>query len=350
MGKQDIKVSTLMLTYNHERFIGEAIEGVLMQKTDFPCELVIAEDCSTDRTRDVIRGYWEKYPDRIRVLLNRRNTGARWTVSRGYMACRGQYVAVLDGDDYWTNPLKLQRQVDLLDRHPEHAICFHSVEFVWQDGSQESRIYRPSQIKDAYTLADLFEYCFMACCSVMYRRCIPEVYPAWYFLGPVGDWPRHVLHAQYGTIGYIDEPMGVWRLHGGGVHSMLPTTRKLRVAIEALRRFLCVMDHQYRGVINLSLCTHYCQLAHFYCDEGKRDDARRCIRECFREVSFCSKIPVRRLLNASLRTFAPELHKWCKRVGRAIVPACQAGRNPSSAELSRGTRAAECKSMNEQKV
>ena len=131
-----VKVSALILTYNHERFIGQAIEGFLTQKTDFPSELVIAEDCSTDGTRDVIRRYWEKYPDRIRVLLNRHNIGAGPTITRAYHACRGQYVAVVEGDDYWTSPDKLQRQADLLDRHPEYAMCFHSVQMVWDDGSR----------------------------------------------------------------------------------------------------------------------------------------------------------------------------------------------------------------------
>lgn len=128
-----VKVSAFILTYNQEQFIGQAIEGVLMQKTNFPWEVVIVDDCSTDGTRAVIRRYWEKWPNRIRVLLNRHNVG-RQALIRGYQACRGQYVAMVEGDDYWTSPDKLQRQADFLDRHPDYTICFHSATMVWDDG------------------------------------------------------------------------------------------------------------------------------------------------------------------------------------------------------------------------
>ena len=165
-----IKVSALILTYNHEHFIGQAIEGFLLQKTDFPCELVIADDCSTDGTRDVIRRYWEKDPQRIRVLLNRHNIGAHHTYTRAYRACRGQYVATVEGDDYWTSPDKFQRQADLLDAHPEYALCFHSVRMTWDDHSREPLLYRPAPVQSRYTLRDLLDRNFIGSCSVMYRR------------------------------------------------------------------------------------------------------------------------------------------------------------------------------------
>ena len=114
-GSSAVKVSAMIIAYNHERFIAEAIEGFLMQKVSFPCELVIVDDCSTDGTRDVIRRYWETCRDRIRVILNRHNIGARSSIVRAYTACRGDYVAPLDGDDYWVSPDKLQRQADFLD-------------------------------------------------------------------------------------------------------------------------------------------------------------------------------------------------------------------------------------------
>ncbi len=340
-GDSDIMVSVVILTYNHERFIGEAIESVLMQKTDFPCELIIAEDCSTDGTRDVIRRYWERYPGRIRVLLNRHNIGGRRTSVRAYRTCRGRYLIRFDGDDYWTCPEKLQRQVDLMEAHPEHALCFHSVEVVWDDGSRENMRFRPVEVKETYTLADFLDHCIPAACSVLYRRGVFDGYPAWYFTPPVGDWPGHILYAQHGTIGYIDEPMGVWRHHGGGVHSMKANTHKMRIAIEVLRRFRCVIDREYQGVINRSLCRHYCQMAHFFCDAGKYEEARASMKECLREVSFASRLPVGRLTNALLRSFAPGLQRQCKRVARAV--AASPGRSPEAgADMSR--------SMNEQGV
>jgi glycosyltransferase involved in cell wall biosynthesis len=296
----DVKVTALMLTFNHERHVGEAIEGFLAQETDFPCELVIAEDCSTDGTREVIRQYWEKHPDRIRVFLNRHNIGARRALARAYAWCRGEYVAYLDGDDCWTSPQKLQRQADLLDAHPEYALCFHSVEMVWEDDSQEAIVFRPHQIRDCYTLEDLFENNFIAACSPMYRTGMRLERPAWHFVGPVGDWWEHILYAQHGRIGYLDEPMGMYRQHQGGMYSMTSTLHKLNVAIEMLRRFRCALDRRYSGPISRSLSSHYRQLALVHLECGDRTAARAAAAQAVRE----SCHPVGRIPSlAALRTF-----------------------------------------------
>jgi glycosyltransferase involved in cell wall biosynthesis len=309
-----IKVSALLLTYNHERFLGQAIEGFLTQKTDFPCELVIAEDCSTDGTREVIRRYWERYPDRIRVFLNRTNIGAGRTTTRAYRACRGQYVATVEGDDYWTAPDKLQRQVDLLDRHPDYAVCFHSVQMVWEDGSHAPILFRPPGIRERYTLRDLVESNFIGSCSAMYRRGVFGCHPPWYYVMPVGDWCQHVLHARHGDIGYIDEPMGVYRQHGGGIYSAKPALYRLRVPIEMLRRFRCILPGDCQKALNISLCKSYCALLHQYCDEGKHAEARRCLGECLREVRPSLGLPVGRLLKATGRVCTPGFYRLCRHV------------------------------------
>lgn len=309
-----IKVSAVSLTFNHEHCVAEAIEGFLMQKTDFPCELVIAEDCSLDGTRDIIRRYWEKYPDRIRVLLNRHNIKGRRTIARAYAACRGQYVALVEGDDYWVCPDKLQRQADILDRRPDCSMCFHSVTMVWHDGSQEPTVFRPRKIQDTYTLADLLEYNFIGACSPMYRRGLFNEHPSWFFLPPVGDWAQHVLHAQYGNIAYIDEPMGVYRQHSGGVYSAKDKVYKLRVAVETLRHFLCVVPREHRGIANRSLCLSYCKLAREYCDRGQHDEAWRCVKECIREIRPGLSVPAGELLSTLLRVRAPGLHRRCKQI------------------------------------
>ena len=115
-------VSACMITYNHEPYIAQAIEGVLQQQTNFPFELVIGEDCSTDRTRGIVFDYQEKYPSIIRVITSDKNVGARTNSLRTEKACCGKYVAVCEGDDYWHHPLKLQRQVDFLESHPAYGL------------------------------------------------------------------------------------------------------------------------------------------------------------------------------------------------------------------------------------
>ena len=107
-----IKVSVCMITYNHERFIAQAVESALMQETDFDYEIVIGEDCSTDGTRQVLLDLHDRHPDRIRLLLREKNIGASHNFVGTLEACRGEYVAFLDGDDYWTCPNKLQKQAN----------------------------------------------------------------------------------------------------------------------------------------------------------------------------------------------------------------------------------------------
>ena len=115
----DPVVSVQMVTYNHEPYIAQSIEGVLNQDTSFPIELIIGEDCSTDRTRDIVMTYQRKHPGVIRVVTSKKNVGMRKNSRRVELKCRGKYIAYLDGDDYWHDPGKLQMQVDYLQNHPE---------------------------------------------------------------------------------------------------------------------------------------------------------------------------------------------------------------------------------------
>jgi glycosyltransferase involved in cell wall biosynthesis len=318
-----VKVSALIITFNQERFIAQAIEGFLRQETDFPCELVIADDGSTDGTRDVIRRYWQRHRDRLRVLLNRHTIGCGRTKVHAYRACRGQYVALLDGDDYWTSPDKLQRQADWLDRCPDCALCFHSVRLVWDGASREPVLLRPPGCKGRYTLRDLLRGNFIASCAAMYRKGVFNEFPAWSFVMPISDWTQHVLHAQHGAIGYIDEPMAVYRQHAGGIYSMKPATYQRRIDVEMLRRFRCAMPRRHRSRINRSLCKSYCWLIRRYCDEGKPAEAKQCLEECFREVHPSLQIPWRSLLGGMIRTWHLALRERCKRL---LPAACRLSR------------------------
>ena len=125
-------VSVCMITYNHENFIREAIDGVLMQKTDFPIELIIGEDCSTDGTRKIVMEYARKYPDIIRPLLPDSNLGMMKNFIETMQAATGKYIALCEGDDYWTDPYKLQKQVDFLEANEEYSLCCHRFNYHYQ--------------------------------------------------------------------------------------------------------------------------------------------------------------------------------------------------------------------------
>jgi glycosyltransferase involved in cell wall biosynthesis len=225
----DVKVSVCMITYNHEAFIAQAVESVLMQQTDFAVELVIGEDCSTDGTRAIVCDFGERYPARIRLRLPERNQGMQANGLATLKECRGQYIALLDGDDYWTDPNKLQKQVDFLEGHPEYPFCFHPVFLREENTGQERKHYYSALgcgalgIRDYYTLDDLLEYSnFIPTDSVVFRNRVFEELPDWFYQAPFGDFPLHILNICSSGLehfGFIDEHMAVYRLHSGGVYS-----------------------------------------------------------------------------------------------------------------------------------
>ena len=120
-------VSVCMITYNHADFIDQALESVLQQQVDFSFGIVIGDDASTDDTLEIIKRYQSKYPDKIEILQSTKNLGGRINFIRTLQACRGKYIALLEGDDYWNDPLKMQKQVDFLESHPQCALCFTNV-------------------------------------------------------------------------------------------------------------------------------------------------------------------------------------------------------------------------------
>ena len=228
-----VKVSVCTTTYNHEPFIAEAVQGVMSQETDFSFEHVIGEDCSRDRTREVLLELRTRHPDRMRLLLREENLGGRRNLLSTLGACRGQYVAMLEGDDFWTSPRKLQLQADYLDSHPECAACFHPVMKRFEEEGREKR-FAPSPVRDTYTLDDLLERNFIATCSVMFRQGLFGRFPDWIWDLPAADLPLHVLNAQHGDIGYIDEVMAVHRIHSGGVWSYHKASERLQAKIAML--------------------------------------------------------------------------------------------------------------------
>jgi glycosyltransferase involved in cell wall biosynthesis len=224
-----MQLSVLMTAYNHEKYIAQAIDSILMQKVNFEYEIVIGEDCSTDSTRDIVTSFQKRYPDKIRLVLSLKNVGENKNIAQTLRACQGQYIAMLDGDDYWTSPHKLQKQVDFLDNHPECAICFHNVNVVYEDGSvkphpfhmQEPKYHISKPVPNTIsTLEDIVPGNFIQTCSVMFRAGLFGDIPNWYYSLAIGDWPLYILNAEHGNIGYLDEILGVYRVHRGGVWSM----------------------------------------------------------------------------------------------------------------------------------
>lgn len=208
-------VSIVIITYGHEKYIEEAINGVLIQSCNFEIELIIANDCSPDKTDLIIKNIIktnEKARKIIKYFKQDKNIGMIPNFIFAMKQCKGKYVALCDGDDYWTNPLKLQKQVDFLDLNTDYTICFHRVKV--QKGDEILIDNLNSDKEETYTIEDLAKGNFIHTPSVVFRNNIVEL-PDWYLESSVGDYVLWMLLSDYGKIKYLPNNMAVYRVGVG---------------------------------------------------------------------------------------------------------------------------------------
>lgn len=227
------KVSVCIPTYNHEQFIRQTLDGILMQKTDFDIEIVIGDDGSTDNAPAIIREYVDLYPHLFNAFLHQENQGpkepkefaGRNNVLMLIKACKGDYVAMCEGDDYWTDPLKLQKQFDFMEAHKDYMICHHNMTVIYEDKSPEHFFNEPDQ-KIHSTIQDILEdRWFVATASIFYRNYFRDNdFAQWHSRAAAGDWAMVIQLAARGDIHYIPEPMGVYRKHRGGLSNVHAST------------------------------------------------------------------------------------------------------------------------------
>ena len=222
-------MSVWMITYQQAPYIAEALESVLMQNTNFPFEICLGEDDSTDGTRKICTAYAEKYPDIINLFLRSREdplrrqypTPGRFNNVETLKACRGLYIAMCEGDDYWTDPFKLQKQVDILQENPGLSGCVHYTRELYQDSpGKVSRIVPESSCRNYLTVEDTLDHTkiFTHTCSFVCRNYgFPD--SNWTRRLPFADRVMFSWVASHGHIRLLREEMAVWRRHPGGVTS-----------------------------------------------------------------------------------------------------------------------------------
>jgi glycosyltransferase involved in cell wall biosynthesis len=269
------KVSVLITTYNQEKLITQAIDSVLMQVTNFSYEIVIGEDASSDRTREIVVELARQHPEKIRVLLrdpevaNReRHLYGKMNFLQALASCRGEYIAVLDGDDQFTSPHKLQKQVDFLDARPDCVICFHNVKAVYKDESTGPENLCSDQQKEITDIEQLLWGNFIPSCSIMYRREPAVRIPDWFLTAKVGDWPLHIFKAQYGKIGYLNEVLSAYRVHQAGVWSLGKRSRQLLISLRLLDHIDRELDFKYHATIRRSKARMLFELAEVILQSG----------------------------------------------------------------------------------
>ena len=205
-----------------------------MQQTAFAYEVVIGEDCSTDGTRAIVAEYQKRYPDRIRAFLREKNLGAYENSLTVLAAARGEFVALLDGDDYWTDSLKLQKQVGFLESHPAYSGSCHQTRGVAAMDGTLSQLYGQFHKLDLELVDAIAVYAPWQTSSFVYRRSLMNI-PDWYDIG--GDVALFIIIASQGLIRCFPEVMSVYRRHAGGLSasSELSDTR--------VRRHIEMLDH-----------------------------------------------------------------------------------------------------------
>ena len=307
------RVSVACTTFNHEPFLRQCIESVLAQTTEFPYEMVIGEDGSSDGTRAICLEYQRRFPDRIRLLLMRRNIRSlpNWILTG--RSCRGEYVAWVEGDDFWTQPDKLRRQVAFLDASPECAMCFHPAVHVDGEGRPLGIVSPVPGRRALYTVEDLLRYCnFIPTASVVYRRGLFGDYPDWFHDLPFGDWPLHVLNALHGQIGFLDDAMCAYRVHAGGLHSSLARLVYLEKRLRVYRVFRRVLPPGYRDSIAAGMAAQNYNLVRSCAAENRRvAGLRHCLAGWL--LYPCDKRRAAEYAGFALKLLSGRVHGWVSR-------------------------------------
>jgi glycosyltransferase involved in cell wall biosynthesis len=208
-------VSVRLVTYNHEKYIAQCLEGILMQRTDFPFEVVVGEDCSTDRTREIVLAYADRFGDKLRVLPAEANLGHMRNSYRIQQTCRGKYHAMIEGDDYWIDPLKLQKQADFMEAHPEVSLCFHNA-LILNEKYAATRLFfedAPGEIQDFAAVYQMT----LPVGSQMARSEVLATLPEWRLKIWCGDLLFRLWCAHHGQFGYLAQMMSVYRRTSGGL-------------------------------------------------------------------------------------------------------------------------------------
>jgi len=240
-------VSICCITYNHENYIRDALEGFLMQKTDFPFEIIIHDDASTDATADIIKRFEEKYPDIIKPIYqieNQYSKGKRASLFT-FKAARGKYVALCEGDDYWIDPLKLQKQITEMEKHPECYISFHPAIQRWVDGNRNDSIF--GFYSDKTTIFSAEDVImggggFMHTGSIVLNRlAIPRIISFFDIAqeASIGDYYIQVLGAEHGGALYLPDAMSVYRSGVPGSWSERMRSNPELLGISFRSRIIC---------------------------------------------------------------------------------------------------------------
>ena len=300
-------VSILLITYNHGTYIRQALDGIVMQKGAFELEVVVGNDCSTDNTGDIIAEYDSRYPGLFRLMPQEKNLGTRRNMDRCETAAQGKYVAVLEGDDYWTDPQKLDRQIKFLETHTDFSFCFHNAQVVYEDGSGRSNHLMTGNPKPEYTLDDITKAWNIATASVVYRNGLMPPMPRWIYESVASDLPMFTFLAEAGRVGYLPEVMSVYRINAGGVSRAGQQEKYMQGILRMHENVDRHLDFRYHRNLSSLLIEDNLILTNLTFNAGKRAQARHYLLQAMRLQLANGKLPTMGSIKTLVATVFPKL-------------------------------------------
>lgn len=264
-------VSICSTTYNLEKYIAQAIESWLAQETDFLVEIIIADDCSTDSTRSIIDKYQQSYPDKIKLLTSDKNLRMLPNFIRSLKAAQGKYIAVCDGDDYWVDPKKLQKQVDFMEKNPDFSSIYTNSYLrdestgaltiaklnLWDTAESEGLLDHDDFMPDNIPLSPGH------ISGYLFRNHLLDSYPDWFYTcDNVTDFPLFMMLSKFGKAKFINDVTSVYRLHAKSTSTVEFDYVRFHVGrIDMYRHVNAYLDNKYKQKINPLIAKHYLKLA-----------------------------------------------------------------------------------------
>lgn len=225
-------LSILCITYNHEKYISKAIKSFLEQETSFDFEIVIGEDCSTDNTLEVILEFQKNHSKIIKIIKSEKNIGVTKNFRRTLAACRGKYIALCEGDDYWDDPKKIQTQVSFLESNPEYVLTYHDTHSIDENNKITNDLSKKG-INFDVSGSELIEAPSISTLTTCFRNKIKEI-PDEFNSAPIFDICLWSLLGHHGSGKYIKSiKPSIYRIHNGGIFSSKNKSEKIRMAAQS---------------------------------------------------------------------------------------------------------------------
>ena len=306
-------VAIYCLVYNHEPYLRDCFEGFVMQKTNFRFVAVVHEDVSTDKSAAIIREYADKYPEIFRPIYETENQyskqdGSLYRIMNAAIDTTGaKYIAMCEGDDYWTDPYKLQKQIDWLESHSDCSMCVHAA--MWEIG--EEKLPQGCQYKKDCDLSteEIIENggLYIAMASTIYRKdsfLVGDKRPSWWKMADVGDYPLHIYAALIGKVRFMPEPMCVYRFQHPG--SWTYNQKKIRdiMHIKCEIAWMELLDKETNYNYSDAIYNHLLNFYYLLYDERELST-----RECYNKVSRSKKFSRTKFIKKLLKRTFRSLYK-----------------------------------------